>query len=154
MFDNWLNGLDRQSKAFIRIGVSALCWSIWRVRNNIIFNRKNSFHFLQVIHMVAHWVQLWALRSPKRQRDAMASGCIRLQTSNAPILQATSESVSDTVSDTDTPPIRPRYVSKEYPLINGLKQFRYLKDTFSVCFGYGPAHLRDHSAQLRGRQQP
>jgi hypothetical protein len=46
MFGNWLNGVDRQSKVFIRIGVSALCWSIWKVRNDIIFNKKQIFHFL------------------------------------------------------------------------------------------------------------
>jgi hypothetical protein len=31
MFGNWLNGVDRQSKAMIHIGVSALCWAIWRL---------------------------------------------------------------------------------------------------------------------------
>jgi hypothetical protein len=74
MFGNWLNGVDRQSKTFICIGVSVLCWSIWRTRNDIIFNKKPSFHFLQVIHMVSHWDQLWALLSPEGQRDAMATG--------------------------------------------------------------------------------
>jgi hypothetical protein len=74
LFGNWLNGVDRQSKAFIRVGVSALCWSIWRTRNDLIFNKKQSFHYLQVILMVAHWVQLWALLSPEGLRDAMASG--------------------------------------------------------------------------------
>ena len=56
MFGNWLNGVDRKSKARIRIGVSALCWSIWRCRNDIIFNKKTNFNFLQVILMMAHWV--------------------------------------------------------------------------------------------------
>jgi hypothetical protein len=28
MFGNWLNGADKTDKARIRIGVSALCWSI------------------------------------------------------------------------------------------------------------------------------
>ena len=56
--------------------------------------------------------------------------------SNARILQPTSVSVSDTVSDTDTPPIRPRYVSLEYRRINDLKQLRYSKDTSPVRFGY------------------
>jgi hypothetical protein len=47
MFGNGLNEVDRQSKAFIRIGVSALCWSIWRVKNDIIFNKKKTiFSFL------------------------------------------------------------------------------------------------------------
>jgi hypothetical protein len=35
-------GVDRQSKARIHIGTSALCWSIWRCRNDIVFN-KNFF---------------------------------------------------------------------------------------------------------------
>jgi hypothetical protein len=79
MFGNWLNGVDKQSKVLIRIGVSALCWSIWRCRNDIIFNNKKNFNFLQVIFSMVHWIQLWALLSPPEQRDVMASGCTRLQ---------------------------------------------------------------------------
>jgi hypothetical protein len=30
MFGNHLNGIDRKTKARICIGVSPLCWSIWR----------------------------------------------------------------------------------------------------------------------------
>lgn len=78
MFGNWLNGVDKFNKDRIRIGVSALCWSIWRCRNDIIFNNIKSFNFLQVIHMVAHWVQQWALLLPQDQRDTMATGCRRL----------------------------------------------------------------------------
>ena len=78
MFGNWLNGVDKKSKARIRIGVSALCWSIWRCRNDIIFNKNKTFNLLQVIHMVAHWVQLWAFLLPQDQRDIMTTGCSRL----------------------------------------------------------------------------
>ena len=78
MFGNWLNGVDRISKARIRIGVSALCWSIWRCRNDIMFNRNKTSNLLQVIHMVAHWIQLWAYLLPPDQRDIMATGCNRL----------------------------------------------------------------------------
>jgi hypothetical protein len=79
MFGNWLNGVDRQSKAMIRIGVSALCWSIWRVHNDIIFNKKTNFNFLQDILMMEHWVQLWALLLPQEQRDGVVTRCTRLQ---------------------------------------------------------------------------
>src|SRR4051812_11349264 len=37
MFGNWLNGMNKKNKARIRVGVSALCWSIWTSRNSIIF---------------------------------------------------------------------------------------------------------------------
>lgn len=32
MFGNWLNGVNKLDKDRIRIGISALCWSIWQVR--------------------------------------------------------------------------------------------------------------------------
>ena len=54
MFGNWLNGVDKQTKARIRIGVSAICWSIWNCRNNLIFNIARNFHAMQVINMAAH----------------------------------------------------------------------------------------------------
>ena len=54
LFGNWLNGVDAKTKARIRIGVSALCWAIWNCRNDIVFNRKNTFHILQVIHMATY----------------------------------------------------------------------------------------------------
>ena len=48
MFGNWLNGIDKNTKARIRIGVSALVWSIWNCRNNIVFNRKDSTNFCRL----------------------------------------------------------------------------------------------------------
>jgi hypothetical protein len=52
MFGNWLNGVPKNAMARIRIGVSALCWSIWTCQNNIIFNSKRIQFFLQVIRLV------------------------------------------------------------------------------------------------------
>jgi hypothetical protein len=80
MFGNWLNGVDRKTRARIRIGVSALCWSIWNCRNDIIFNKKESSNFLQVIHTMAHWIQLWRFLLPEGQRECMVFGCNLLLT--------------------------------------------------------------------------
>jgi hypothetical protein len=56
MFGNWFNGTDKTDKARICIGVSALCLSIWNCRNDIVFNKKDSTNFLQVIHTMVHWI--------------------------------------------------------------------------------------------------
>lgn len=47
-----------------------------------LFAWSNPFDYgrNKVIHMMAHWVQSWALLLPLEQRDVMASGCIRLLT--------------------------------------------------------------------------
>jgi hypothetical protein len=36
MYGNWLNGVSKDDKARIRVGISALCWSIWTCRNDIV----------------------------------------------------------------------------------------------------------------------
>ena len=50
IFGSWLNGIDKGSKARIRIGIAAILWALWNCRNDIIFNKSSSTHYLQVIH--------------------------------------------------------------------------------------------------------
>jgi hypothetical protein len=54
MFGNWLNGVEKKSKAQIRTGICALMWAIWNCRNDLVFNKCRNAHFLQVIQMVTH----------------------------------------------------------------------------------------------------
>jgi hypothetical protein len=78
MFGNWLNVIDKMTKSRIRIGVSALCWYIWKCRNNIIFNRAGASNFLQVVLMATHWIQTWAIFLSEDQRELKVTGCNRL----------------------------------------------------------------------------
>jgi hypothetical protein len=80
MFGNWLNGVHKLDKNRIRIGISAVCWSIWTNRNDIIFNRQKGTNFLQVIRRAAYWIQQWAFLLPEDQRETMDIGCNRLLT--------------------------------------------------------------------------
>jgi hypothetical protein len=80
MFGNWLNGVNKKDKERIRIGVSAICWSIWTTRNDIVFNKQKETNFLQVILRAAHWIQLCAYLLPEEQRDIMVTGCNYLLT--------------------------------------------------------------------------
>jgi hypothetical protein len=78
MFGRWLNGVRKEDKQKIRIGVSALCWAIWRTRNDMIFNKQTGTNFLQVIRRAAHSIQQWVLLLPMEQREAMVIGCNRM----------------------------------------------------------------------------
>jgi hypothetical protein len=46
MFRNWLNGIDKKTKARTHIGVSALCWPRWNYINNIVFNKSGASNLL------------------------------------------------------------------------------------------------------------
>ena len=78
MFSDWLTGLDKSTKARIRIGVCAFIWAIWNCRNDVVFNRSDNFHFLQVVHGATYWIHMWSLLLPPNQRALMDSGCSRL----------------------------------------------------------------------------
>jgi hypothetical protein len=55
MFGNWLNGVEKHTKAQICLGVCALLWVLWNCRNDMVFNKIGTAHFLQVIRMATHW---------------------------------------------------------------------------------------------------
>ena len=54
MFGNWLLGVPRNEKVQIRVGVCALLWAIWNIRNDYIFNRAKTTSFMQVIPLATH----------------------------------------------------------------------------------------------------
>ena len=78
MFGNWLAGIDKETKARIRIVVYAFVWAIWNCRNDIVFNKVGNAHFLQVIHRATYWIHMWSFLLPAHQRELMDQGCTRL----------------------------------------------------------------------------
>jgi hypothetical protein len=55
MFWNWLNRVEKHTKAQILVGVCALIWAIWNRGNDLVFRNGGTAHFLQFIHMATHW---------------------------------------------------------------------------------------------------
>jgi hypothetical protein len=80
MFGNWLNRVNKKDKAHNRICISAICWSIWTSRNDIVFNKQKGTNFFKVILHAVHWIQLWAYLLPEDQWDTMATGCNQVLT--------------------------------------------------------------------------
>jgi hypothetical protein len=80
LFGNWLSGIAKKDLVYIRVGVCAILWAIWNVRNEVVFNKPKSHPFLQVIPMIIHWIRLWSYLQPEDRRDVMESGCNRLET--------------------------------------------------------------------------
>ena len=60
MFGSWLSNQNNKSRNLIWVGVAALCWAIWRTRNDIIFHRIKYNSILQVIIRGTYWLRFWA----------------------------------------------------------------------------------------------
>jgi hypothetical protein len=80
LFGTWLNGISKSEKVNIRVGVCALIWMIWHVRNEFIFNESKFPSFLQVIPLAIHWIHMWSFLQPVEQRRDMDIGCNHLPT--------------------------------------------------------------------------
>ena len=79
LFGSWLNGVDKRVKHQIRVGICALLWAMWHVRNDLTFNKTKNASFLQVIPLATHWTRTWLCLQPEAQRQDMDSGCNRLE---------------------------------------------------------------------------
>jgi RsiW-degrading membrane proteinase PrsW (M82 family) len=74
MFGTWLNNQHKKIKGLIWVGRAALCWAIWRCRNDVIFKKLKTNSIMQVIFRGAYWLRSWA----QLQRDEQAKDTLIL----------------------------------------------------------------------------
>ena len=79
LFGNWLKGIPKNDLRNIRVGLCAVLRTIWNIRNDHVFNKQTSTSFLQVIHLVTHWIRTWSYLQPVELRQVMDSGCSTLE---------------------------------------------------------------------------
>ena len=70
MFGSWLNGIPKEFKQLVLLGAAALCWSVWRCRNAVVFDNKKS-SFLQAIYFTTHWLRTWAILQRHTLQDKL-----------------------------------------------------------------------------------
>ena len=78
LYGTWLNGTESSTAGHIRMGVCALLWAIWNIRNDYIFNNAKLHSFMQVISLATHWIRMWSYLQPMDKRAALDFGCSRL----------------------------------------------------------------------------
>jgi RsiW-degrading membrane proteinase PrsW (M82 family) len=60
-------------RSLIWVGVAAICWAIWRCRNDVIFNELKTNSIMQVIFRGAFWLRFWAPLQRDEQAKAILS---------------------------------------------------------------------------------
>ena len=59
IYGHWLDGIPNTFSTLMRVGASALLWSLWLCRNDCVFNDKISSP-MQVIYRCTHWLRMWS----------------------------------------------------------------------------------------------
>jgi hypothetical protein len=60
MFGNWLNGVEKKTKAQIRTNICALMWAIWNSCNDLVFNKGRNAHFYRLFE----WLRIGSTSGP------------------------------------------------------------------------------------------
>jgi hypothetical protein len=81
MFGTWLHNQHKELRNLIWVGVSAICWAIWRCRNDVIFNKLKTNSIMQVIFRGAFWLRYWApLQRDEQAKDILSVLSKKLET--------------------------------------------------------------------------
>jgi len=73
MFNGWLRGVNKDVKLLFLLGGAATCWSIWLIRNDIVFEKKIFVSPVQVIYLVIHWLRTWAILQKPDLHDTLVA---------------------------------------------------------------------------------
>jgi hypothetical protein len=69
-------------KGLILVGTAALCWAIWRCRNDVIFMKIKTNSIMQVIFRGSYWLRSWA----QLQRDEQAKDTLTLSSKKLEVI--------------------------------------------------------------------
>ena len=60
LFVNWSKAGGNIHNSLLLTAASALCWTIWLTRNEVVFDKCRPKTFLQVLFRGTHWLRQWA----------------------------------------------------------------------------------------------
>ncbi len=74
LLGSWLSNFDKHSKQLVMVGVAAVLWAIWKLRNKACFDKKIWPNDpIELIYLTCRFIENWAIlqKSEARQRILM-----------------------------------------------------------------------------------
>jgi hypothetical protein len=79
MFGNWLAGIPKKELMQVRVGVCAIIWAMWNVRNDFILANQRNHPFCRLFPWLRIGSVCGPFLQPVEERHAIDSGCNRLE---------------------------------------------------------------------------
>jgi hypothetical protein len=81
MFTTWLHTSGLKQRKQILVDTSALCWTIWTSRNEVIFDKSPTKTYMQVLYRATYWCREWVQLQPcEDDMNDMREACRLLET--------------------------------------------------------------------------
>ena len=63
-----------EEKQFYAVGIAAVCWSIWKIRNKICFDGKKLHNPLEIVSHACALMKFWAGLQKEVDKEALIKG--------------------------------------------------------------------------------
>jgi hypothetical protein len=60
LFNRWSKMASNKHNSLLLTTASALCWTVWITRNQVVFDKCRPKSFLHVLFRGTHWLRQWA----------------------------------------------------------------------------------------------
>lgn len=75
LFAVWVPKVGKTENQLMMVGVSAVFWTIWKIRNTACYENTRIDKPIVVIHMVIHWLSSWSIMQTKQvNKEALMWG--------------------------------------------------------------------------------
>lgn len=90
LFGVWLKQFGKIEKSLVAVGISAVFWTIWKIRNNVVFDKKRISNPCIPVNMMIKMLHDWlVMQINPRSRRIMAEGVRRVEQIAGDIFRAT-----------------------------------------------------------------
>jgi hypothetical protein len=84
-FGPWQRQVDYKLRSYVCVGASAIIRSIWFSRNDVIFDKKRIYSYLQVIFSTTYWTRFWSILEKENDKPTLKWECRMLETASMEI---------------------------------------------------------------------
>ena len=79
LFGPWIHSFSKIDRNVVMFGCGAVLWSIWRTRNDKVFNGKMLADPSNAVFLCCFWLDTWAILQKKKEKRIVELGSLRIR---------------------------------------------------------------------------
>jgi hypothetical protein len=79
LFGNWIKSFPKDQRHLVMCGASAVCWVLWKTRNDVCFNRAVVSDPTNIIYRLCNVLNNWAILQRNQDQGRVEEGVLKLK---------------------------------------------------------------------------
>jgi hypothetical protein len=79
LFGNWIKSFPKDQRHLVMCGASAVCWVLWKTRNDVCFNRVTGSDPANMVYRLCNVLNSWALLQKNQDQGRVDEGVLELK---------------------------------------------------------------------------